>query len=97
VRAATRNGTAIPALACTYTDECDDESSNEGLDAPLRKESGDKKKAVKRAVTGVKAGVLGIGPGPKAKEKKLEEERDVLKLKIGQFRGTCTCAKLTIS
>jgi hypothetical protein len=88
VRAATRNGTPIPALACTYTDECDDESSNEGLDAPLRKDSGDKKKAVKRAVAGVKAGVLGTGPGPKAKEKKLEEERDVLKLKIGQFKGT---------
>jgi len=84
VRAATRNGTALPILACTYTDECDDESSNEGLDAPLRKESGDKKKGVKRPITGVKAGVLGSGPGPKAKEKKLEEERDVLKLRIGQ-------------
>ena len=93
MRAATRNGTAIPTLACTYTDDCDDESSNEGLDAPLRKDSGDKKKAVKRAVTGVKAGVLGTGPGPKAKEKKLEEERDVLKLKIGELRELSTCAK----
>lgn len=71
-------------MACTYTDDCDEESSNEGLDAPARKESGDKKKGAKRPVTGMKAGVLGTGSGPKAKEKKLEEERDVLKLKIGQ-------------
>ena len=93
MRAATRNGTAIPTIVCTYTDDCDDESSNEGLDAPLRKESGDKKKAAKRAVTSVKAGVLGTGPGPKVKEKKLEEERDVLKLKIGESRRPCTCTE----
>ena len=85
VRAATRNGTAPPTLVCTYTDgDQDEESSNEGLEAPVRKDSSEKKKGVKRPATGVKAGVLGSGPGPKAKEKKLEEERDVLKIKIGQ-------------
>ena len=72
-------------MVCTYTDgDHDDESSNEGLEAPIRKDSSEKKKGVKRPATGVKAGVLGSGPGPKAKEKKLEEERDVLKIKIGQ-------------
>lgn len=47
-------------------------------------------------MTGVKTGVLGTGPGPKAKEKKLEEERDVLKLKIGELEKGLSAQKLTV-
>jgi hypothetical protein len=60
----------------------DDDESTEGPEVGvMRKDSAEKKKTVKRP--GVKAGVIGTGPGAKAKEKKLEDERDVLKIRIG--------------
>lgn len=85
VRAAQRNGTPPPQIACTYTDgDHDDESSNEGQPAIVRKESGEKKKnGIKRSAPGFKASAIGAGP-PKAKEKKLEDEREMLKIKIGE-------------
>jgi hypothetical protein len=72
---------------CSYTDgDHDDESSNEGHPTIARTESGDTKKigaGVKRSAPGFKASALGTGP-PKAKEKKLEDERELLKIKIGE-------------
>lgn len=49
----------------------------------MRHDSGEKKKSgVKRSASGFKAGAIGSSV-PKTKEKKMEDERDLLKIKIG--------------
>lgn len=73
-------------MTCTYTDgDADDDNSADGDLAPVsRKSSGDNKKVgPKKPPSAAKAGIVGTANPAKVKEKKLEEERDLLKLKIG--------------
>lgn len=94
VRAAQRNNSVPPQLTCTYADgDAEDDSSADGEAVPgvSRKSSAehkDKKGATKKVST-ARAGIVGTGNAAKAKEKKLEEERDLLKLRIGALLPLC--------